>query len=188
MKKIKYYVLILFSFLIIIPNVFANTKMTVLLDSCIDGDTAKFITDKGVENTRFLAIDTPEYTKEKEPYGKEASEFTCNKLKKAKEIVLEFDKNSDKYDKYDRLLAWIWIDGILLQAELVKNGLAEVTYLYGDYLHTPLLLDYQNVAKAQKLNIWSEEEYKTENENLNFGSIILTILFGLVTYFYIKNK
>ncbi|MFA5603447.1 MAG: thermonuclease family protein [Bacilli bacterium] len=137
------------------PQLPINNKQIVKLSSCVDGDTAKFITSKGVESTRFLAIDTPEYTTKKELYGKEASQFTCNKLKSANKIELEFDKGSDLYDKYKRLLAWIWVDGYLLQDEIIKVGLAEVAYLYGNYKYTPLLQDHQEVAKAQGLNIWS---------------------------------
>ncbi|MDD2518836.1 MAG: thermonuclease family protein [Bacilli bacterium] len=137
------------------PQIPISNKQIVRLSSCVDGDTAKFITNKGIESTRFLAIDTPEYTTQKEPFGLEASQFTCNKLKDATKIELEFDKESDLYDKYKRLLAWIWVDGYLLQDEIIKAGLAEVAYLYGDYKYTPLLQDHQEVAKAQGLNIWS---------------------------------
>lgn len=34
-------------------------------------------------------------------------------------LELEFDKVADKKDKYDRYLAWIWIDDELLQNLLV---------------------------------------------------------------------
>lgn len=155
--KIRVLFVLLFSFGFSV-HALDNEKITVTLASCIDGDTAKFITSKGTESTRFLAIDTPEYTKEVEDWGKEASEFTCNKLMNAKEIILEFDKNSDLYDKYDRLLAWIWVDDVLLQDELIKAGLGEVAYLYGEYSYTSLLKDHQAVAEAEKLNIWSDTD------------------------------
>lgn len=182
-----------------------NEKITVTLASCIDGDTAKFITEKGEESTRFLAIDTPEYTKEVEDWGKEASEFTCDKLMNAKEIVLEFDKNSDLYDKYNRLLAWVWVDGLLLQDELIKAGLGEVAYLYGDYSYTPLLQDHQAGAEAKKINIWSEakdtseipsendqeQEKNITNKEEDWYSYIVLISFGItvmVSNYYKKHK
>ncbi len=137
-----------------------NERESVILSSCVDGDTAKFVTKDGTFTTRFLAIDTPESvhpTKGEEPFGKEASEYTCNALKNAKEIVLEYDQGSEKKDKYQRLLAWVFVDGVLLQNELVKEGLAEVTYLYGNYKWTPTLQDSEAVAKAKKMKIWSDE-------------------------------
>ena len=62
------------SFLFIV-NVNAS-KLEVTLDKCVDGDTAWFILDGDRIKTRFLAIDTPESTTKKEPYGKEASDYT----------------------------------------------------------------------------------------------------------------
>ena len=80
-------------------------------------------------------------------------------------IELEYDNNSDKKDKYDRVLAWIWVDDILLQDELVKNGYAEVAYLYGDYKYTDTLKDHQSVAEASKIGIWDEEARKEFDSN-----------------------
>lgn len=102
-----------------------NNDNQIELIRCIDGDTAEF-TDIGV--TRFLYIDTPESTKTVEPYGKEAAEFTCNALKNADEILFEYD--GSKKDRYDRTLAWIFVDGKLLQAEIANQGYVEKYYQY----------------------------------------------------------
>lgn len=178
MKKILFVIL---SFLFM-SNVSAKGKFEVLLKKCVDGDTAYF-TYKGEEiKTRFLAIDTPEYTKEIEKYGKEASEFTCEKLEKAKIIELEYDENSDKTDKYDRHLVWVFVDGKLLQDELVKNGFAEVAYLYDDYKYTDDLLKSQDYAKMNKYNLWEDDE----EQNIDYISIVLMIL--VVVIYIVKRK
>ena len=158
MKKLK--ILILLLILFVPLNVLAE-KDEVKFSSCIDGDTANFTLNKKEIKVRFLAVDTPETkhpTKGEEPYGKEASEYTCKRLKEATKIELEYDDNSDKKDKYDRYLAWVFVDDSLLQAELIKNGLAEVAYLYGDYKYTDLLKDYEETAKVQKVGIYSDEK------------------------------
>lgn len=155
MKKIAIFVFLCLLFLM---PIHANTRESVSFKKCTDGDTAHFMVD-GVDTTvRFLAIDTPEYTKEKEPYGKEASAFTCNAIEHAETIELEYDDASDKVDKYGRVLAWVYVDGKLLQQELIANGLAEVAYLYGDYTYTDALQEAQLQAQKQALNIWSDEE------------------------------
>ena len=83
-KILKIILLILISF----NNAYAKNT-TVSLYKCVDGDTAYFKNENDeIIKARFLAIDTPEYTKEKEEYGKEASDFTCNKLKNAKKLNL----------------------------------------------------------------------------------------------------
>lgn len=110
-------------------NVYADTiKEKVTFVRCVDGDTAVFNYHEEDVKFRFIAIDTPETvhpTKEVEAYGKDASEYSCNKLTNAKEIVIELEK-SNKSDKYGRKLGWIWIDGSLLQEDLIKLGYATV--------------------------------------------------------------
>lgn len=165
MKKI---LLIILTFI-----AFSNVSAAELV-RCIDGDTAVIMHDNKQETVRFLAIDTPEYTKEKEPYGLEASNFTCEALTNAKTIRIELDKNSDKYDKYKRLLAWIFVDEKLLQEELLKNGLAEIKYIYGDYSYLDKLESVELIAKTNNLGIWGE--YKTDYTYL----ILLTLLIVLL--------
>jgi len=64
-----------------------NKKYTIKFNQCTDGDTANFTLDGKVYKVRFLYIDTPESTIEKEKYGKEAANYTCSKLKKAIFII-----------------------------------------------------------------------------------------------------
>jgi len=184
MKKIKF--LFLLSFFIFIPNVTANEKLTVTLSKCVDGDTAKFELNGETITARFLAIDTPETkhpTKGEEPWGKEASNFTCESLQKAKKIELEYDSNSDKTDKYNRHLVWIFVDGELLQDNIIKKGYAEVAYLYGDYKYTPLLQDHETIAKKDKLGLWGEAPKK----QINYWYIIFGII-GLIVIYSIGSK
>ena len=114
-----------------------------------DGDTAVFFLDDGEQVIcRFLAIDTPEIGEE--GYD-EAKRYTDNALEKASKIVLELDPNSERYDKYDRLLAWVWVDGDLLQARLIENGLARIGYIYHDYLYLDHLQEIEkNVTREEK--------------------------------------
>lgn len=152
MKKYLFVLITLFIFPI---SVFAKEEVT--LAKCVDGDTANFNLNGEVIKARFLAIDTPESTKEKEPYGKEASNYTCETLTKAKKIEIEYDPDSNKTDKYSRHLVWVFVDGELLQEKILAKGLAEVAYLYGDYKYTEDLQKVEAKAKEKKLNIWSGE-------------------------------
>ena len=166
MKKIIIYLIITISTFLVIDNVYAE-KISVKLKTCIDGDTAIFLYNGEKIKARFLAIDTPEteYSEKGEmPLGSEASEYTCNKLKSAKKIKLEYDNNSDKTDKYDRHLVWVWIDDKLLQKELISNGYAKVSYLYNDYKYTDELLKEEETAKKNNIGIWNSNG--TSNSNI----------------------
>ena len=165
MKKI----LILFLCLFLNINVNAE-EIQVKLSKCVDGDTARFIYKDEEIVARFLAIDTPETvhpTIEEEPYGKEASDYTCEALKNANKIILEFDPNSDKKDKYDRYLVWVFVDENLLQKGLIKKGYAEVAYLYDDYKYTNILEQEQEQAINNKVGIWSNQNNDKDEDKIN---------------------
>ena len=128
---------------------------------CVDGDTAWFLIDGKKEKVRFLAIDAPEIAhddKDADYYGDNASEYVCKVLKDAKSISLEYDVHSEVRDKYDRLLAWVFIDGENLNQLLVERGYAMVRYVYGDYSYLDDLCDSQEKAYDKKLGIWKYEQ------------------------------
>lgn len=147
----------------------SNEKIQVTLEKCVDGDTARFMYKKSNIKARFLAIDTPESvhpTKKVEPFGKEASKYICDMLSNAKKIVLEYDINSDKTDKYDRHLVWVFVDDVLLQEELVSNGYAKIKYVYGDYKYLDELKKEEQIAKGNRVGVWSLlDEPSSSNTN-----------------------
>lgn len=126
---------------------------------CVDGDTVYLLVEGIEKKYRLLAVDTPETvhpSKDVQLYGKDASEYTCNALTSAKEIIVEYESGT-LVDKYDRTLAWLWADGVLIQKSLVSIGYAEVAYIYGDYRYTDALCLIQKYAKDEKIGIWVEE-------------------------------
>lgn len=167
-------------FLIFPLIVFANTKEKVKFSKCVDGDTAKFERNNKVFTLRFLAVNTPETKSPKkgvEFYGKEASKYTCDRLEKAKTIEIEYDKNSDRSDRYGRKLGWVFLDDKLLQKDLVENGYAKVEYVYGKYKYLDELKELEKKAKKEKIGLWQKEttsDKKNSNKNI-LDSIIETL-------------
>ncbi len=159
MKKGILFLLCLFPLMV----VSAEEKESVTLSKCVDGDTAVFLVNGEEKKYRFLAIDTPESvhpTKGEEAFGKEASTFTCDALTNAKSIEVEYDEASGKQDKYGRGLAWIYVDGVMLQKTLIEKGLAEVAYIYGKYQYVDELCALQKTAISNKIGIWENGKRK----------------------------
>ena len=171
--------------LVLCLTIFPVQAESVKFSKCIDGDTADLSIDGEVKKVRFLAVDTPETkhpTKGEEPYGKEASNFTCEALKGAKKIKLEYeDKN--KEDKYGRVLAWVFTDDELLQARLVKTGLAKVAYIYDDYKYTDDLKDLEKKAKSEKLRIWNDDK----GEDIQIWTLAAATIVVIVICIYDKK-
>lgn len=178
MKKLLL-ILILFNFSI---NVSAQERIEVQLEKCVDGDTAWFIYNKKSCKFRFLAIDTPESTNQIEPYGKEASEYTCEELKNAKKIEVQFDEQSDKKDKYDRYLAWIFVDNQLLQKKIVEKGYAEIKYIYGNYLYVDGLRKVEQISKKKKIGIFSKNYSSIEKNDIVIYTIAIIIIIILCIF------
>ncbi len=181
--------IILFLLLFLPFNLNAEEKELVTFAKCVDGDTASVYLDNKEITLRFLAVDTPETkhpTKGEEPFGKEASEYTCNTLKNAKNIEIEYDENSDKTDKYDRYLVWIFVDNELLQSNLIEKGLAKVAYLYDDYKYTEDLEELEKIAKSNKVGIWKDYEEK-DNTIYIIICVVLIIIFLMFDKNY-RNK
>ena len=132
-----------------------SKKQTVKFARAVDGDTAKLSIKGKTYTFRFLAIDTPETVKPGTPVafmGKRASNYTKSALKNAKKLQIQYDGN--QIDKYGRKLAWIFVDGQLLQDKLVKKGYARVYYIYGKYKYTNKLRASEKTAKRKKLGVW----------------------------------
>jgi endonuclease YncB( thermonuclease family) len=140
--------------------------------SLSDGDTATFKIGGMPMAVRFLAVDTPEMnssTDGMQPWAMAAKEFTKEKLKNAETIILELDEESDTFDKYSRLLAWVWVDGELLNYMLVEEGLAYVKYLYGDYKYNDTMIVLESKTQKEKIKIWGEDDpdYDYDNETIS---------------------
>ena len=170
MKKIGLFIICFFVSLQVNAQ---TTTQKVEFNRCVDGDTAVFNVD-GIETKyRFLAIDTPESVapnKAVEEFGKDASEYTCNKLTNAKEIIIEYE-NSNKTDKYGRYLGWIWVDGSLLQKELISVGYAKVAYIYGKYRYTESLCLIQSLAKKEKYGLWGNDTEEGYCSTINLEGV-----------------
>lgn len=132
----------------------------------IDGDTFVVKTyDDAIEKVRLLLIDTPESVhpkEEKQLFSEEVLEYIESIVQKGDKITLELGEK--ERDKYDRLLAYVWVNNINLNKQLVEKGYARVAYV--EEPNTKYLEEFiqaENVAKENKCNIWSIDGYVTDS-------------------------
>jgi len=134
--------------------------ITTKVVQVVDGDTVKVEIDGKTETVRIIGIDTPETkhpTKGVEPWGPEASEFTKSKVE-GKEVKLEYDIQS--HDMYGRRLAYVYLsDGSMLNALLVKEGLARVATFPPNVKYVDLFTHLQAKARELKMGMWSTEPF-----------------------------
>ena len=117
----------------------------------IDGDTVEL---KNGERLRYNDIDTPETVHPSKPiecYGPQAS--SKNKKLVEGEIIFVELGNPAK-DRYGRLLGYVYIDDLFVNAELVRGGYAKVNS-YGDPgSELSNLLDIEKNAKENMKGLW----------------------------------
>jgi micrococcal nuclease len=97
---------------------------TVVVTRVVDGDTVEVQLDGVEEDVRYIGVDTPETVKPGEPvqcFGPQASAFN-HRLVEGKRVRLVF--GAERRDVYGRLLAYVYLDGRFVNAELVRRGLA----------------------------------------------------------------
>lgn len=120
----------------------------------VDGDTIIVIINGKEERLRLIGINTPETVhpnKGVELFGREASEYTKGQLK-GKEVLLEFD--IEKRDKYERLLAYVWLEGKMLNELLVANGYAQVATHPPNIKYVDRFVAAQKHARENSLGLW----------------------------------
>ena len=126
------------------------------VERVVDGDTFKMVNGARV---RLQGLDTPETVKKDhpvEPWGPEASAYTKRFIEEANhQVQLEFDK--ERQDRFGRFLAFVWHGERMLNAELLRQGLARAKPGYvGNAARRRQLLEAQDEAKRAGRGIWSD--------------------------------
>ena len=124
----------------------------------VDGDTIRV--DRAGEEIviRLIGLDTPETVAADRPvecFGPEASARTQG-LVEGGEVWLEYDDASGLTDKYDRTLAFVWLDSdTMLNELLIEEGFAEeVTYTDG-YAHADEFRAAESRARDARAGLWA---------------------------------
>jgi micrococcal nuclease len=122
----------------------AGAEPTVRVTDVVDGDTIDVRFPDGREDTvRLLGVDTPEVHVENDPaefegvpdtetgrsclrrHGERASAFAVDRLADRR-VTLQFDAAAGRRGGYDRLLAYVVVDGASFNAALLERGHARL--------------------------------------------------------------
>ena len=103
-------------------------------------------------DARYLGINTPELG---EFYGKEAAN-------KNKELVegknVELQNGNRDTDEYGRLLCYVYVDGIFVNAELVAQGYAEAYIFDASERYNQVLVQLEQYAKLKRKGMQTDNK------------------------------
>lgn len=110
----------------------------------VDGDTADVRLASGMIRVRFHAIDAPESA---QPHGA-AAKRALSDLVFGKQVDVEpFEQ-----DRYDRLVARLWVGDLDVNAAMIKSGNA---WTYRRYADDPAYCAYEKAARDLRRGLWS---------------------------------
>jgi micrococcal nuclease len=102
-----------------------SNQVPVTFVRAVDGDTIKIMYNEIEETVRYLLVDTPEEKKPNtcvQPFAEDAYNRN-NQLLNNGQVTLKFDRGN-KRDKYGRMLAYVFVEGVSVQETLLKEGYA----------------------------------------------------------------
>jgi len=147
------------------PPVAHEAGATVLVQRVVDGDTLLLADHTRI---RLLGVDTPETKRPDtpvEPFGPEASAFTRAHVE-GRQVRLEFDK--ERYDKYGRVLAYVYLDDWFLNEAMLRAGLgrAITNHPYSESMKRRFRAA-EHEAQRERLGIWSLERAERQSPGGN---------------------
>lgn len=147
---------IFFSFVFFFTNLSYGKEYIV--KKVIDGDTIQLETGEAV---RYIGIDAPELFPKyggAEFYAREAAKYN-KRLVFLKKVRLEFDV--EKKDNHGRLLAYVFVKNVFVNAELIKHGYAKAMVKPPNTKYKDMLLSYQQKAMEEERGVWQENKKDT---------------------------
>lgn len=114
-----------------------------------DGDTIRVELSDGNWPVRFIGINTTEVG---QPYSAEGT-AKMNSLVSQKTVLMQKDVNET--DQYNRLLRYVYVGSLFVNAEMVRSGWAEAVDYPPDVKYSSLFHQLETEAKANQLGQWS---------------------------------
>ncbi len=119
-----------------------------------DGDTIVVeLSDGAVENVRYIGIDTPESTPNQplECFGEEAAEANRRLVEGA---VVRLELGPERRDDYGRLLAYVRVGAVMVNARLARLGFARTLTIAPNDARAPLFRRLEGAAARAGRGLW----------------------------------
>ncbi|MBN1642372.1 MAG: thermonuclease family protein [Anaerolineae bacterium] len=130
-------------------------RQEALVLRVVDGDTIVVDLDGARHSVRYIGIDTPETHHPDDGadyWGYEATEANKGFVSEGQTVVLQRDISET--DMYGRLLRYVWVDDVLVNAELVRVGLARVLFYEPDVLYQGAIKAAEAEAQAARRGLY----------------------------------
>lgn len=121
----------------------------------IDGDTIEVDIIGMRFKVRYIGIDTPELNDELPELRALAQEATRLNRELVEGKTVRLEKDVSGTDNFGRLLRYVYVDDIFVNAELVERGLAWAEPYEPDIKYQDILEEAEAEAREDKIGIWA---------------------------------
>lgn len=152
-----------------LQTVMAADRIPATVVKVYDGDTLLCRFDGREEKVRLIGVDCPESSDNSKhrrderldcchnsdeliEHGKKAKEFTEHFAGVGKMVELELDVQ--ERDVYGRVLAYVWVDGDMLNSALLREGHAKLMTVPPNVKRSKYFYKLQKEAQDKKVGVW----------------------------------
>ncbi|NHQ86825.1 nuclease [Iodobacter sp. HSC-16F04] len=132
---------------VLLKSAYAQTsEIQAKVYGVMDGDTISVVTlDKKQIKIRLSQIDAPE---SKQPQGQKSKQ-SLSDLVYGKTVTIK----TESVDKYGRTIGTIFVNGVDVNLEQIKRGMA---WFYTQYGHDSVYREAEKKAKSQRIGLWND--------------------------------
>lgn len=120
----------------------------------IDGDTIEVSMGGKTYKVRYIGIDAPETKQPEKPVEWMGEEAAAKNEELVSGKIVELEKDVSETDKYGRLLRYVWVGDLMVNAEVVRLGFANVSTYPPDVRYQDLFLKMQQEAREAERGLW----------------------------------
>jgi len=155
--RAKFVSSILALFLLVL-TVGCASAIDILVTRVIDGDTIEVSIAGTIYKVRYIGLDAPELDDKRPEYCALAQEATRYNRQLVEGKTVRLEKDISETDKYGRLLRYVYVDDIFVNAKLVRQGLAWSIAYEPDTKYQDYLEEMEAEARQNKIWIWQEPQ------------------------------
>lgn len=139
------------------PTVPEGDRLAATITRDIDGDTVVARFDNGTKiDVRLIGVDTPEEYRPDTPVecGAPAAAASMRRLAEGRRAALITDPTQARFDRYGRLLAYLYVGGRNLDLVQVRRGWGH-TYVYEDpFRQVGSFRRAEALARSESRGVW----------------------------------
>lgn len=128
---------------------------TGIVSAVIDGDT---VVVAGVGTVRYVGIDTPELHHPTKPLQRLARRARDENRKLVFGQRVRIVRDRETRDRYGRLLGYVYVGDVMVNAVLVRRGLARTLPIAPNTAHAAMFATLERAARQARIGLWGSSE------------------------------